>query len=231
MDLYADVVATRTALPDEAPDLTGSELHHRVLARLVAVLELLVGDRTLVLSDIFLRVRAEDGSEEQVSPDVALVPGARPGTRTVYRVPDEPVPTLTVEVLSPANHRSDGARILADKRSLFGRIGVATHIEIDPDRGTVTTWLHNGTELEEGEPATSCEHLALGGLRIETSPGVVRLFLQGRREFLDTATEIARAEAERARAEAESARADTERARAERLARALRDAGIDPTAI
>ncbi|HTW99174.1 MAG TPA: Uma2 family endonuclease [Acidimicrobiales bacterium] len=231
MDLYTEGVATRTALPDEAVDLTASELHHRVLARLVSVLEFLVANRTLVLSDIFLRVRAEDGSEEQVSPDVALVPEARPGRRTVYRVPDEPVPTLTVEVLSPANHRSDGARVLADKRSLFGRIGVATHIEIDPDRGQVTTWLHNGTELEEGEPTTCCEHPALDGLRIETAPGVVRLFLPGGREFIDVPTEMARAEAERDRAEAERVRADTERARAERLARALREAGIDPTSI
>jgi len=127
-----------------------------------------------------------------------------------YWVPDEPVPAVTVEVMSPANHRSDGAMVLAEKRALFGRIGVPAHIEIDPERGQITTWVYNGTELEEGDPATSCEHPGLGGLRIEASPRQVRLFFRDGREFID---------------------AQTEMARAERLTQALRDAGIDPTNI
>jgi hypothetical protein len=110
--------------------------------------------------------------------------------------------------LSPANHRSDGAMVLAEKRALFGRIGVPTHIEIDPDRGQITTWVHNGTELEEGDVTTHCGHPGLGGLRIAVSPGQVRLFLPDGREFVD---------------------AQTEMARAEHLSQALRDAGTDPT--
>lgn len=204
-------------MPDEAVDVTGSELHQRVLRRLVDVLEYLFESRALVLSDVFIRVRDENGPDEQVSPDVAIIPGAAPRARTVYWVPDEPVPAVTIEVLSVVNHRSDGAIILAGKRALFARIGVTSHIEIDPDRGEIVTWTHNGTELEEGEKSTSCQHPGVGGLRIEASPGVVRLFLPDGREFVDTPTEMARA--------------DQEAARAERLADALRDAGIDPSTI
>jgi hypothetical protein len=213
--LYDGNMVTQAALPDEAVDMTGSELHHRVVNRLVDVLRFIFGARALVLSDVFLRVRGDP--DVQASPDLAIIPEAQPGTRTVYWIPDEPVPATTIEVLSPANHRSDGAAILADKRALFGRIGVATHIEIDPDRGAITTWAHNGTELEEGDPITSCEHPALGGLRIEASPAQVRLFLPDGREFVDAQTEMARVQ--------------TETARVERLSEALRQAGIDPTTI
>jgi len=224
-------MVTQTTLPDEAVDMTGSELHSRVLARLAAVLGFVLGERALVLSDIFVRVRGENGPDKQVSPDIAVIPGAQPGTRTVYWVPDEPVPAVTLEVLSPANHRSDGAMVLAEKRALFGRIGVPAHIEIDPERGHITTWVNNGTELEEGDPDTSCEHPSLGGLRIEASPGQVRLFLPDGGEFVDTRTEIARAEKAQAQAEEAQAQAEEAQARAERLAQALRDAGIDPETV
>lgn len=212
MVLYDGIMVTQTTLPDEAVDMTGSELHELLRVRLFDVLRFIFGDRALVLSDVFLRVRGDAGTgDEQFGPDVFIVPGAQAGTRTVYLVPDEPVPTVTIEVLSPANHRSDGAMVLAEKRALFGRIGVPTHIEIDPDRGQITTWVHNGTELEEGDATTSCcEHPGLEGLRIEASPGQVRLFLPDGREFID---------------------AQTEMTRAARLSQALRDAGIDPTNI
>lgn len=210
MVLYDETMFTQAALPEEAVDMTGSELHQLVLNRLVDVLRFIFGDRALVLSDVFVRARDDDGHEEQASPDVAIIPGAQPGTRTVYHVPEEPVPAASLEVLSPANHRSDGAAVLAGKRALFGRIGVPVHIEIDPDRGEITTWAHNGTELVEGEPVTSCEHPALGGLRIEVSTGQVRLFLPDGQEFIDAPAEMARVA---------------------RLSEALRQAGIDPTTI
>lgn len=225
MVLYDEVMVTRTVLPDEELDVTGSELHELLRVRLFDVLRFIFGDRALVLSDVFVRVRGDAGrDDEQVGPDIFIVPGAGPGTRTVYWVPDEPVPQVTLEVLSPANHRSDGAVVLAAKRALFARIGVPTHIEVDPDRGEIAPWVHDGTELVEGIATTSCDHPGLGGLRIEASPGQVRLFLPDGREFVD-------APAEMVRADEEQARADQEQARAERLAQALRDAGIDPTTI
>lgn len=242
MALYDWVMVTRTALPDEAVDMTTSELHELVLSRLVDVLRYLFGDTALVLSDIFVRVDEAD----QVYPDVLIVPSARPGARTVYRIPPEPVPAVTVEVLSSANYKADGRAELEHKRALLGRIGVATHVEIDPERGFITTWRNTGTELVVGPPSDSYEGPALGGLRIEAvEPGNVRLVLPDGREFVDARAEMARADAEAARADAEKARADAQAARAdaeaaradaeaeraERLSEALRRAGLDPGSV
>jgi hypothetical protein len=204
--LYDDPMAERAVLPIEAPDMTATELHASVLHRLVAVLTFLFGDRALVLGDIFVRVDETD----QVSPDVLIVHGARPGRRTVYRVPPEPVPDLTIEILSPVNEKGKGRRQLLHKRELLGTIGVPLHIEIDPDRGLLTTWHNVDGTLVVDPPTDRYDGDALAGLAIRTSPGQVRLWLPDGREFIDPATEMSRAD---------------------RLARALRDAGIDPASV
>ncbi|MGH9066751.1 MAG: Uma2 family endonuclease [Acidimicrobiales bacterium] len=229
-------MATRVTLPDEAEDMTVSELHQLVLNRLVDALRTVFGSSALVLSEIFLRVHESDPVRaDQVSPDVLIIPGARVAHRTVYRVPDEPVPDVTVEVMSRANYEAEGRAQLEHKRELLGRIGVPTHIEIDPDRGFVTVWRNNGGALGlTGPPDDRYDGPALGGLRIELSPGEVLLWMPTGREYLDAAAETARAaaettraDAEQARADAEQARADAATARAERLAALVRRHGID----
>ncbi|MGH9062962.1 MAG: Uma2 family endonuclease [Acidimicrobiales bacterium] len=224
-------MVTRLTLPDEADDLTVSELHELVVNRLVDALRYIFAGAALVLSDIFVRVDDED----QVAPDVLIVPSARRGTRTVYRIPGEPVPAVTLEVLSPANYEAEGLRQLEHERSVLGRIGVPVHIELDPDHGILTVWRNAGGELVVGPPANRYEGPDLGGLRIELEPGDARLWMPVGRELVDAATEIARAdaeagraEAETRRAEAETKRADAEARRADHLAEALRRAGIDP---
>lgn len=213
MVLYDGAMVSRAILPDEADDMTVSELHEYVLGRLVDVLRYLFGETALVLSDIFVRV----DEVEQVAPDLLIVPSARRGRRAVYRIPHEPVPAVTLEVVSSANYEADGRRQLEHKRALLGRIGVPTHIEVDPERGIVTTWENTGHELVVGPPDTRYEGAALAGLRIVLEPGEVRLWLPDGREFVDAATEMARADAT----------AD----RAERLADALRRAGGDPETV
>ena len=206
MVLYDDPMAERAVLPDEAPDMTVSELHEHVVNRLVDVLRFLFGGKALVLGDIFVRVDETD----QVAPDLTIVHGAEQGTRTVYRVPPEPVPDITVEVLSPANDKGEGRRQLDHKRSLLGAIGVPLHIELDPDRGVLTTWHNDGCKLIAGPPADRFDGDELGGLRIGMHPGRVRLWLPDGREFIDAAAEMHRAAL---------------------LAQALRNAGIDPESV
>jgi Uma2 family endonuclease len=227
-------MAERVVLPDEAPDMTVTELHDYVTGRLKDVLRFLFGHRALVLGDIFVRVDETD----QVSPDVLIVPGAKPGARTVYRIPPEPVPDITMEVLSPANDRGDGRRQLHHKRELLAAIGVRLHIELDPDRGQLTTWPNIDGRFVADPPTDRYDGDALAGLRIELAPGDVRLWLPDGREFIDAATEITRAndEAQRANDEAQRANDAAERAdaltqRADQLAKALRDAGIDPDSV
>ena len=79
------------------------------------------------------------------------------------------------------------------------------HIEIDPDRGVLTTWHNVDGTLVVDPPTDRYNGDALAGLAIRTSPGQVRLWLPDGREFIDAATEMTR------------------------LAGALRDAGIDPS--
>jgi len=241
MVLYDETMPPQVDLPDEAPDVTATELHVQVLHRLLGVLRFLFRDKALVIGDVFVRVNGV----EQVSPDVMIVPGVGPGTRTVYRIPPEPVPDVTVEVLSKVNYTGVGLRLLRKKRELLGRIGVPLHLELDPERGFLTIWHNVGGVLVVGPPTDRFEGEELGGLRIELDEGDVELLLPGGRRFTDVGDEIDRADNESRRADREARRADREARRAEqegqraeqearraaRLADALRDAGIDPDAV
>jgi hypothetical protein len=228
-------VAAHVRLPDEEPDVTATELHVRTLVRLFCAVSYALGERALVLMDIFVRFEGR----QQVSPDLIVAPPAPRGARRVYAVPDEPVPFATVEVLSEVNREPEGRRKLEEKRELLGSIGVPVHIEVDPDYGVVTRWVNHQGRLQRVEVGTSYSGPELGGVRVETpAPGEVHIYLPNGREVEDPDAEAARADAEAARAAAEAARADAEAARAaaeaaraKRLAERLRDAGIDPDAL
>jgi hypothetical protein len=226
MVLYDDTMALQVDLPDEAPDVTVNELHEAVVQRLALVLRFLFRGKALVLSDIFVRV----DEIEQAAPDVLIVHGPERGDRTVYHIPPEPVPDVTVEVLSPANRLGKGRRLLENKRKLFGRIGVPFHLELDPKRGVLTTWRNVGGILVAEPQTDRFDGEELGGLRIELAPRDVGLFLPDGREFTDGVDEMDRADREARRAEQEARRADDLAKRAARLAEQLRDAGIDPDA-
>lgn len=130
-------------------------------------------------------------------------------------MPAEPVPSVTFEILSPANHSGRGRAELEAKRSLFARIGVPLHIEVDPDDGFIAVWeLHDGA-LVRTDLCTVYTSDAVGGVRIETpAPATLRVVLPNGHLVLDVGDELGRAE--------------RESARAERLAARLRELGIDP---
>jgi Uma2 family endonuclease len=220
MAIYHQSMALQVDLPDEAPDVTATELHVIVLRRLVDALRFIFWDKALVLGDVFVRV---DGTK-QVSPDVLIVHGAEDGTRSVYPIPPEPVPDVTLEVLSPVNHQSEGRRLLEQKRDLLSTLGVPLHIELDPERGTLTTWHNVNGAFEPDPPTDRFEGEELGGLQIELTPGHVRLRLPDGHEFIEARDEIRRANHQTRRAEQETRRAD-------QLAEALRRAGIDPNSV
>lgn len=218
---YHDVVAedaAGTQLVDEAPDPTATELHNLVVIRLFVALSYALRDQAGVFSDIFLRV----DDREQVAADVFVVPGVARGRRRVYAVPREPVPSVTIEVLSTANRTSRGRAEFEAKRALFARIGVPLHLEIDPDDGYIAVWELRDGAFARTDLCTVFTSDAVGGVRIETpAPGDLHVLLPDGHEVLDGDEELARAEWEAARAEREAARA-------ERLAAKLRALGIDP---
>lgn len=228
MATYPEVMpeeAVGTQLVDEAVDVTATEEHIRVVARLRAALTYALGGRAGVFGEIFLRV---DG-REQVSADLFTVPGVTTGDRTVYAVPAEPVPSCTVEVLSTSNRSRWGRAELEAKRSLFARIGVPLHLEVDADEGFIAVWELRDGVLVRTDLRTTYTSDAIGGTRLETpAPGVLHIILPNGHDVLDGGDELARAEQEAARAEQEAARADQATARAERLADQLRELGVDP---
>jgi hypothetical protein len=213
VDIYPDLVAepaVAAPLPDEAPDVTVTELHARVVMRLAAALGYALAGQAAVLTDIFVRAETD-----QAAPDLLIAPGVAPGRRTVYRLSEDPVPAVTIEVLSPTNRRGEGRVLLERKHAFFSRIGVPRHYEIDPDRGGITTWTRRGGTLVQVASSDSLTGPDLGGVRITTpAPGEVRVFTPDGREVLDPADELARAE--------------EQRRRADRLADRLRSLGVDP---
>ena len=214
MPAYHEVMAeesTATQLVDEAPDMTATELHVLVVHRLFVALSYALKDRAGVFSDIFLRV----DDREQVAADVFVVPGVARGRRRVYAVPREPVPSVTVEVLSTVNRTSRGRAEFEAKRSLFARIGVPLHLEIDPDDGYIAVWELSDGAFVRAELSTVFTSDAIGGVRLETpAPGELHILLPDGHEVLDGDEELARAE--------------RLAVKAERLAAKLRELGVDP---
>lgn len=204
---YHEVVAEpalRAVLVDEAADVTASEAHVRAVLRLFTALSYALGEQAVVLSDIFVRV----DNREQASPDVFVVPGVAAGSRTVYSIPPEPVPAVTIEVLSPVNREPTGRAELESKRSLFSRIGVPLHLEIDPDEGFIAVWELRDGALARVQLCTTYSSDALGGVKIETpAPSVLHVVLPNGHDVLDSGGELARAE---------------------RLEAKLRQLGVDP---
>ena len=207
MDTYHGVMAedaTGTQLVDEAPDMTATELHVLVVLRLRVALSYALRGRAGVFSEIFLRVH----DREQVAADVFIVPGLTRGRRRVYAVPKEPVPSVTIEVLSTANRSSRGRAEFEAKRALFARIGVPLHLEIDPDDGFIAVWQLRDGAFIRTDLCSRYASDAIGGVRVETpAPGELHVLLPNGHEVLD---------------------GDEELARAERLAAKLLEIGIDP---
>jgi hypothetical protein len=207
--------AVATRLPDEAVDITTNEFHLRLLFRLVSALSYALAGQAAVLGDIFVRSDHEP-VPDQAAPDVLIAPGVRPGGRTVYRLSEDPVPAVTVEVLSPANREREGRALLEKKRAFFGRIGVPLHLEVDPDQAVITVWERRGDVLVPVRRTSSYSFSEYGGVRVETTaPGEVRVYLPDGRELGDAADELARADEQRRRADEERRRADEERRRAD----------------
>ncbi|HWG73105.1 MAG TPA: hypothetical protein VG184_03510 [Acidimicrobiales bacterium] len=200
-------------LADEEHDRTATEAHWRVLMRLYAAVSYAFGDRALVLLDIFVRTGGQ-----QAAPDLLVAPGMAPGSRRVYSVPENTVPSVTVEVLSVVNYEAAGRAQLQRKRDFFGRIGVPLHLEVAPEEGVISVWTNQDGRLVRVAVADRYDGPDLGGVRVTTpAPDEVHVYLPDGREMLDTDAEIARAE--------------SEAAGAERLAGRLRELGIDPDEI
>ena len=218
-------------LPIEEDDISATEPHQDLVARVMFGLRHRLKD-VLVLGDMFIRL-----GRRQAAPDVFIAPGGgKRGARSIYRLEDEPVPEVTIEVLSVVNkHDPEGVAQVHRKRRFLGEIGVAEHIELDPIDGLILVHRSVNGVLEFESAGLEYVSERLGGVRFVVDSSRfegIAVFDASGEEFEEAdaamaradaamaraASEIARADAEIARADAESARAETERARADAIA-------------
>ena len=131
-------------------DLIRTELAATLRPRLAR----LHGDRAILGSDVGLYHRPEDRFAPPLSPDilVSLTAGAMdtPGTppaedRKSYKLWQEPVPDLVIEIVSP----SSGERDTADKPNRYEAIGIPEYWIFDPERHRIVGGL-SGRLLTDG---------------------------------------------------------------------------------
>ena len=193
-------------LPIEEEDISATEPHNELVDRIkFGLRHRLAG--TLVLGDIFVRE-----GRKQASPDVFTARGARPGARSVYRLADDPLPEVTIEVLSDVNKRDkDGIAQLHRKRRMLGELGIGEHIELDPIDGVVVVYEAIDGVLEVKMAGLQYTSERLGGTRfvvdLETFEGF-RVFGADGVEFEPPQDAMARADAAQTVADAALLRAD-----------------------
>ena len=174
----------------------------------------------------------EGDNKTRVAPDVMVVVGRPAGDRGSYKQWEEEnqPPQVVFEILSPGNTRTEMNR----KLLFYHQFGVDEYYLYDPDKNVLSGWLRREGFLDVIDPIENWVSPQLQ-IRFDSSGNDLQIFRPDGRQFLSY-VEIARlAESEQQRAEAEQQRAEAERQRAEaaedkanRLARRLRDMGIDP---
>ena len=152
------------------------------------------------------------------------VPGGERGARSIYRLEEEPVPEVTIEVLSTVNkHDPEAVAQLHRKRQLLGEIGVAEHIELDPIDGVILVYRSRNGVLEFLSADREYTSERLGGVRFVVELGRS----EGIAVYDASGEEFEEPQAAMARADAAEARAAEASARIRSLEAALRAHGID----
>ena len=127
----------------EAPDVTASEEHQALAFTLEAAIKAIVPQPCAVIGATFLVAPGH----APVSADLLVAFGVENGKRPSWRLPGDPVPDVTIEIVSPSNRTGEGRRLVARKRVVYGRIGVPEHLELDPNEGTIDVWVSRDGEL------------------------------------------------------------------------------------
>ena len=127
----------------EEHDMTGNEAHNALGFWFGPAIASVLPEPSVVIWDIFM---LEPG-DTPVATDLLVSLRATPANRPSWRLDRDPVPDVTIEILSPSNRTGDGFAKLERKRQFFGKIGVPEHIELDPEAATIDVWVSRGNEL------------------------------------------------------------------------------------
>ena len=206
-------------LPIEEDDISATEPHQDLVARVMFGLRHRLKD-VLVLGDMFIRL-----GRRQAAPDVFTVAGGgKRGARSIYRLEDEPVPDVTIEVLSVVNkHDPEGVAQVHRKRRFLGEIGVAEHIELDPIDGLILVHRSVNGVLEFESAGHEYVSERLGGVRFVVDSAR----FEGIAVFDASGEEFEEPDAAMARADTATARAETVAERVRLLEATLQAHGIE----
>lgn len=101
--------------------------HGRVLESILRLIgHLLEAKDLMLLMDVFMLYRNEEGVKKRIAPDLLLMPH-RDIAPSAYDLDVESPPSLVVEVTSPDSHLSD----LSRKNSFYLGLGISTYLVID----------------------------------------------------------------------------------------------------
>jgi len=149
----------------------------------------------------------EGDPTKSVAPDVFIVRGAAKHERRIYKLWEDPVPNVVLEISSKKTRKEDFGK----KKELYAWLGVREYFVFDPEaklRAPLRAFRLHGTALVEemvvGNRVSSHEL----GLELVNTGETLRLYHARAGEFLPTPAESY--------------------ARAARLAAKLRELGLDP---
>ena len=160
----------------------------------------------------------EGDNKTRTTPDVMVVLGRPKGDRGSYKQWEEEnlPPQVVFEILSPGNTRAEMSR----KLLFYNQFGVVEYYLYDPDRNELSGWLRREGFLDLIEPMADWVSPQLQ-IRFDVSGDELQIYRPEGQRFLSY-VEIAK------RAEEERQRAEKAEEKANRLAKRLREMGIDP---
>lgn len=160
----------------------------------------------------------EGDNKTRTAPDVMVVLGRPKGDRGSYKQWEEEnlPPQVVFEILSPGNTRAEMSR----KLLFYNQFGVDEYYLYDPDRNELSGWLRREGFLDVIEPMADWVSPQLQ-IRFDVAGDELQIYRPDGQRFLSY-VEIAQ------RAEEERQRATQAEERANRLAKRLREMGIDP---
>jgi Uma2 family endonuclease len=160
----------------------------------------------------------EGDNKTRTAPDVMVVLGRPKGDRGSYKQWEEEnlPPQVVFEILSPGNTRAEMSR----KLLFYNQFGVDEYYLYDPDRNELSGWLRREGFLDLIEPMADWVSPQLQ-IRFDVSGDELQIYRPEGQRFLSY-VEIAK------RAEEERQRAEKAEEKANRLAKRLREMGIDP---
>jgi Uma2 family endonuclease len=160
----------------------------------------------------------EGDNKTRTAPDVMVVLGRPKGDRGSYKQWEEEnlPPQVVFEILSPGNTRAEMSR----KLLFYNQFGVVEYYLYDPDRNELSGWLRREGFLDLIEPMADWVSPQLQ-IRFDVSGDELQIYRPEGQRFLSY-VEIAK------RAEEERQRAEKAEEKANRLAKRLREMGIDP---